>query len=82
MFSFKISHVSFSSAHFPYSLASFKKLCNRTVQHMEFEEVWIRLYDEVKNGWSEKHEHLCEHLAKGQPFFRRLWDMRSEQKVN
>ncbi|PFB50161.1 hypothetical protein CN404_27295 [Bacillus thuringiensis] len=27
---FKVSNVSFSSTHFPYSLASFKKLCNRT----------------------------------------------------
>ncbi|MEW4320324.1 hypothetical protein Q0N71_30870, partial [Bacillus thuringiensis] len=31
LFSFKVSHVSFSSTHFPYSLASFEKLCNRTV---------------------------------------------------
>ena len=38
------------------------------VQHMEFEDIWVKLYDEAKTGWSDKHEQLCERLVKGQPF--------------
>ena len=40
------------------------------VQHMEFEDIWAKLYDEVKTGWSDKHEQLCERLVKGQPFLK------------
>ena len=40
------------------------------VQHMEFEDIWAKLYDEAKTGWSEKHEQLCERLVKGQPFLK------------
>nr|WP_269731185.1 DDE-type integrase/transposase/recombinase [Bacillus cereus] len=34
-----MSHVSFSSAHFPYSLASFKKLCNGTPEGIQLRQV-------------------------------------------
>lgn len=54
----------------------------RKIQKMSFEKAWNYLYDEVKHGWSERHEHLCEGLIKGQPFFERLWDMEKGAKVN
>jgi len=45
-----------------------------------FDEVWNQLFDEVKHGWSDKHEILCEGLIKGQPFFEKLWEMQNGQK--
>jgi len=51
-------------------------------QQMSFEEVWKNLYEDTKEGWSEKHMSLCENLIKGQPFFEKLWEMEQESKVN
>jgi hypothetical protein len=50
------------------------------IQQMEFLDVWNRLYEEVKTGWSEKHALLCENLVKGQPFFEKLWEMEHSEK--
>lgn len=52
------------------------------IQTMEFEDVWNALYEETKNGWTEKHNTLCERLIKGQPFFEKLWDTECDPKVN
>ncbi len=46
-----------------------------TVLKMSFDEIWQKLYSEMKIGWSEKHAMLCERLIKGQPFFEKLWEM-------
>lgn len=56
--------------------------CYSEIQDMEFDEIWKRLYEETKFGWSDKHVMLCEHLAKGQPFFEKLWDLECDSKVN
>jgi hypothetical protein len=50
------------------------------IRTKSFDEVWNQLYDEVKHGWSDKHETLCEGLIKGQPFFEKLWEMQNGQK--
>ncbi len=50
------------------------------VQHMEFEDIWAKLYDEAKAGWSDKHEQLCERLVKGQPFFEKLWKWKMSKR--
>ncbi len=52
------------------------------IQVMDFEDVWKRLYEDVKNGWTEKHSNLCENLIKGQPFFEKLWELEHGPKVN
>ncbi|WP_062352045.1 YjbA family protein [Bacillus kwashiorkori] len=52
------------------------------IQTKPFDEIWNLLYDEVKIGWTEKHEHLCEALIKGQPFFEKLWELQNGSKVN
>lgn len=52
------------------------------IQQMSFEEVWQNLYEETKYGWTKQHEHLCENIIKGQPFFEKLWEMEQEPKVN
>ncbi|WP_070119768.1 YjbA family protein [Bacillus marinisedimentorum] len=54
----------------------------RETQGMRHREVWESLYSEVKNGWSEHHEHLCERMIKGQPFFEQLWELEMREKVN
>lgn len=52
------------------------------IQTMRCEEAWRELYEEIKNGWSKKHEGFCENLIKGQPFFEKLWEMEHGPKVN
>ncbi|MCU9612442.1 YjbA family protein [Caldibacillus lycopersici] len=53
-----------------------------SIRTSSFEDVWSRLYHEVKDGWTSKHEILCEGLIKGQPFFEKLWEMERGSKVN
>ncbi|WP_409274425.1 YjbA family protein [Neobacillus sp. SCS-31] len=52
------------------------------IQKMNFDEAWKQLFTNVKPGWSRKHEHFCENLIKGQPFFEKLWEMEHGPKVN
>ncbi|WP_339149632.1 MULTISPECIES: YjbA family protein [unclassified Sutcliffiella] len=54
----------------------------REIQSMSFEEVWSQLIEEIRDGWSEKHQDFCEHLVKGQPFFEKLWELEQHPKVN
>jgi len=54
----------------------------KDIQQMEFEDAWLKLYEESKYGWTSKHEHFCENLIKGQPFFEKLWEMEHGPKVN
>ena len=65
-----------------YWFTEWNPLKYESIQHMEFEEAWERLYGETRHGWSDKHEVLCENLIKGQPFFEKLWELENESKVN
>lgn len=53
-----------------------------TIQAMDFEDAREQLFDEIKYGWSNRHESFCENLIKGQPFFEKLWEMEHGPKVN
>ncbi|MET3683378.1 hypothetical protein ABID56_001473 [Alkalibacillus flavidus] len=50
------------------------------IQGMTFDEGYACLLDEAKQGWSVKHDEICEKMAKGQPFFERLWEMEQQKK--
>ena len=50
------------------------------IQSLQFEEAWMELFEEVKSGWTYKHELLCERLSKGQPFFEKLWEIEANDK--
>lgn len=52
------------------------------IQQMEFEEAWLQLFEQSKYGWTSKHEHFCENIIKGSPFFEKLWEMEHGPKVN
>ncbi len=52
------------------------------IQILDMEEAWEQLFEDVKYGWTDKHEQFCENLIKGQPFFEKLWDMEQGHKVN
>ncbi|MCH6265195.1 MULTISPECIES: YjbA family protein [Neobacillus] len=54
----------------------------QTIQELNFADAWEQLYEEIKFGWSKKHEIFCENLIKGQPFFEKLWEMEHGPKVN
>jgi hypothetical protein len=45
------------------------------VLEMSFEDIWGKLFNEMKHGWTDKHAMLCERMIKGQPFFEKLWEM-------
>ncbi|WP_188207136.1 DUF3603 family protein [Alkalibacillus aidingensis] len=50
------------------------------IQSMTFEEGFNWLLEEAKVGWSQKHDDICAKMAKGQPFFERLWEMEQQKK--
>lgn len=52
------------------------------IQNMDFEEAWQQLYEDIKYGWTSKHENYCENIIKGQAFFEKLWEMEHGPKVN
>lgn len=52
------------------------------IQKMHFDEAWEQLFAEIQFGWGKKHEHLCEGIIKGQPFFEKLWEHEQATKVN
>lgn len=37
-------------------------------------ELWQSLYEDVSNGWSIAHAHLCKQLIKGQPYLETMWE--------
>ncbi len=52
------------------------------IQGLNFETAWEQLFEEIKYGWSKKHEIFCENIIKGQPFFEKIWEMEHGPKVN
>ena len=63
-------HTTKNTAEIRYWFTEWDPSAYGMVQHMEFEDIWAKLYDEAKTGWSDKHEQLCERLVKGQPFLK------------
>jgi hypothetical protein len=49
---------------------------------LDFQEAWDRLFDSIKEGWSDRHQDLCERLIKGQPYFEKIWELEHVSKVN
>jgi hypothetical protein len=49
---------------------------------LSFDEAWLKLFNVVKNGWSDKHYDLCERIIKGQPYFEKIWELEQGAKVN
>ena len=47
----------------------------KTSHRASVEEVWQMLHDEVKDGWTEKHEQFCGLLVKGNPFLEKFWEL-------
>jgi len=48
---------------------------------MLFDEVWEKLFDGIKKGWSQKHLDFCERMIKGQPRFEKVWELENTEKV-
>ncbi|MCP8968300.1 YjbA family protein [Ectobacillus ponti] len=75
-------HTTRNAAEIRYWYTEWDPSAYQDIQSLPFEDVWARLYEEAKYGWTQKHEQLCERLVKGQPFFEKLWEMEKEPKVN
>lgn len=57
-----------------YWLTEWKPRAFAEIRTMTGEEVWNKLYNDVINGWSYKHESLCAQMIKGQPFLEKIWE--------
>lgn len=48
------------------------------IRYLNEDEVWERLYNGVKEGYSPNHEEFCAKIVRGQPFLEKLWVLESE----
>lgn len=48
-----------------YWLSEWMKSDERDIGILSLKQMWHRLYEGVKNGWSEKHELLCAQMVRG-----------------
>ena len=74
-------HTTKNTAEIRYWFTEWDPSAYGMVQHMEFEDIWVKLYDEAKTGWSDKHEQLCERLVKGQPFLKSYGKWKMSKRV-
>ncbi|WP_026690197.1 YjbA family protein [Alteribacter aurantiacus] len=51
------------------------------IQNCSFDECWEGLFEDIKEGWSKKHDDYCQAMIKGQPFFEKLWDLQQGESV-
>lgn len=51
------------------------------LRSMSEETAWQALYQDVKIGWSKRHEELASKLVKGQPFLEKMWQLEQEQNT-
>ncbi|PKR78342.1 DUF3603 domain-containing protein [Halalkalibacillus sediminis] len=63
-----------------YWLTEWKPEAYEHIQQMSFKEGFQILIEEIKLGWGQRHEDICYKMAKGQPFFERLWEMEHHTK--
>lgn len=44
------------------------------IRHLDLDEVWHKLCDGIKIGYSKNHEEFCAKIVRGQPYLERLWE--------
>lgn len=71
-----------NTAEIRYWCTEWKPHLYKDIQDMKFERAWNYLYEDIKRGWSSKHEHLCKGLIRGYPFLEKLWEHEQATKVN
>ncbi len=52
------------------------------IQQMSFDEAWTGLFNDIKHGWTQRHEAYCFEMIKGQPFFEKTWELQHEEEMN
>lgn len=50
-------------------------------RHLSMEEAWNELVASMRQGWSEKHNAICERLIRGQSYLEKLWELEQGSKV-
>jgi hypothetical protein len=48
---------------------------------MDADSAFRDMVTDMKQGWSERHEGICERMIKGQPYFEKIWEMEHGPKV-
>ncbi|PYZ93519.1 hypothetical protein CR194_10135 [Salipaludibacillus keqinensis] len=51
------------------------------IQGMNFDDAWTGLFNDIKQGWSKRHEMYCYAMIKGQPFFEKIWELEHEEEM-
>lgn len=49
------------------------------IKELTKENLWDRLYSELKEGWTYKHYQFGKIIIKGQPFYEKLWKMEEDE---
>ncbi|WP_058308146.1 DUF3603 family protein [Gracilibacillus massiliensis] len=44
------------------------------IKNMSHKQAWNSLYQELVEGWSERHELFCRQIIKGQTFYEDIWE--------
>lgn len=44
-------------------------------KNLSFNDAGEKFYNTIANGWSEKHERLCEKMIRGQKYLEQLWEV-------
>ncbi|KAB7704985.1 DUF3603 family protein [Bacillus aerolatus] len=52
------------------------------IQSMNAADIKQIFFEEAMDGWTSRHDRLCENLIKGQPFFEKLWEVEHASKIN
>ena len=48
------------------------------IHQLTEDQLYRLLYNEVKRGWSKKHEHLCKQMMKGKPFLEKYLQVKQK----
>jgi Protein of unknown function (DUF3603). len=48
---------------------------------MDPEQAFSDMVADMKQGWSDKHEGICERMIKGHPYFEKIWELEHGPKV-
>ncbi|MDF2536715.1 MAG: hypothetical protein K0R18_2877 [Bacillales bacterium] len=53
-----------------------------TLVNVDFENTWNLFFNEISQGWTDRHEELTEKIIKGQTYLERIWELEQGSKVN
>lgn len=65
-----------------YWLIEWKPDLYSRLEEIDKKKAWTLLYEDIKHGWSKKHETFTEKLIRGNPFLERMWSHEQTRQKN